>query len=137
MRGDALLRVETGRVVADEFSFNARAYNGGTPGPTIVVRAGTSFTVTLQNALGPGSGINDTAIHIHGLHTDPLTETHTDGTPRMVPPGSTHEYTYSLREDHPAGTAWYHPHVYESAGLQQSDGMAGAVIVEDLSLIHI
>ena len=49
VRNDPLLRVETGRVVADDFSFNARAFNGGSPGPTIIVRPGTQFTVTLQN----------------------------------------------------------------------------------------
>ena len=69
---------------------------------------------------------------MHGLHVDPLTETHADGKPRKVMPGSSHDYVYTLRDDHPAGTHWYHPHVYESAGLQQADGMAGAVIVEDL-----
>ena len=36
VRGDAQLRVDTGRVVADEFSFNARTYNGQSPGPTVV-----------------------------------------------------------------------------------------------------
>ena len=32
----------------------------------------------------------------------------------------------------PPGRHWYHPHAYESAPLQQADGMAGAVIVEDV-----
>ena len=131
LRGDATLSVTTGRVVADDFSFTGRAYNGGAPGPTLVVRAGHDFTVTLDNTLGPGD-VNVTALHLHGLHADPLIETHADGKPRRVEPGSSLDYSYALRADHPAGTNWYHPHVYESAAVQQSDGMAGAVIVEDV-----
>ena len=55
VRNDPLLRVETGRVAADDFSFNARAFNGGSPGPTIIVRSGTQFTVTLQMVSTSGS----------------------------------------------------------------------------------
>ena len=131
VRGDAQLRVDTGRVVADEFSFNARTYNGQSPGPTVVISPDTKFAITLQNALGPGAQ-NETALHIHGLHVDPLTEKHADGSPRTVAPGSSYQYVYDIRPDHPAGTHWYHPHAYESAPLQQADGMAGAVIVEDV-----
>ena len=69
VRGDAVLRIDTGRVKADEFSFNARAYNGGSPGPTIRVQPGMRFTVTLQNTLGPGA-TNESALHMHGLHVE-------------------------------------------------------------------
>ena len=131
IRGDATLEVTTGRVVTDDFSFTGRSYNGGAPGPTLVVRAGEDFTVTLDNTLEPGD-VNVSALHLHGLHADPLIETHADGKPRKVEPGASLDYSYALRADHPAGTHWYHPHVYESAAVQQSDGMAGAVIVEDV-----
>ena len=47
-----------------------------------------------------------------------------------IQPGETRQYEYRIREDHPAGTYWYHPHLHGSSAMQVGSGMAGALIIE-------
>ena len=47
-----------------------------------------------------------------------------------IKPGETRQYEYRIREDHPAGTYWYHPHLHGSSAMQVGSGMAGALIIE-------
>lgn len=137
--GGATLSITVGRISADNLGFNARSYNGSSPGPTILVRPNSNLRVIVVNKLGPHSTAtamahspNSTSIHLHGLHASPYSEFLADGIGhRSVEPGETRTFEYELRDDHPPGTYWYHPHLTSNAVMQVAEGMAGVVIVED------
>jgi len=95
---------------------------------------------------------NSTNLHTHGLHvypdvypqpyTPPGQNPNTSNPPKVygdfvvddpeqgIKPGETRQYEYRLREDHPAGTYWYHPHLHGSSAMQVGSGMAGALVIE-------
>ena len=95
---------------------------------------------------------NSTNLHTHGLHvypdvypqpfTPPGQSPNTSNPPKVygdfvvddpeqgIKPGETRQYEYAIREDHPAGTYWYHPHLHGSSAIQVGSGMAGALIIE-------
>ncbi|MEO8754833.1 MAG: multicopper oxidase domain-containing protein, partial [Casimicrobiaceae bacterium] len=95
---------------------------------------------------------NSTNLHTHGLHvypdiypqpavppytspnttTPPLTygDFVVDDPEQGIKPGEERQYEYRIREDHPAGTYWYHPHLHGSSAMQVGSGMAGALIIE-------
>jgi FtsP/CotA-like multicopper oxidase with cupredoxin domain len=95
---------------------------------------------------------NSTNLHTHGLHvypdiypqpyTPPGQNPDTSNPPKLygdfvvddpeqgIKPGETRQYEYRIREDHPAGTYWYHPHLHGSSAMQVGSGMAGALIIE-------
>ncbi|EDQ88747.1 uncharacterized protein MONBRDRAFT_26023 [Monosiga brevicollis MX1] len=139
---NATLDVGVARLSGGPLEFNVRAYNGGTPGPTLWVQPGDSIHVTLNNHLeapdacqagpsgaGPDSNFyrcpNTTNIHLHGLWVTP------HDVFRGIGPGGRLTQTYSLTTDHAPGTNWYHPHFHGSVSLQLAMGMAGAVVVDD------
>jgi FtsP/CotA-like multicopper oxidase with cupredoxin domain len=122
-----------------------RCYNGTMIGPTIRVKPGTSFQIIIQNALPPKEvnadcdpahpanmdvphGWNCTNLHTHGLHVSP--NGNSDNVYQEIGPGTSFTYQYDLRNDHVAGTFWYHPHKHGSVALQVTSGMAGGLIVE-------
>jgi hypothetical protein len=47
-----------------------------------------------------------------------------------IKPGEERQYEYFIRDDHPAGTYWYHPHLHGSSAMQVGSGMAGMLIIE-------
>ena len=95
---------------------------------------------------------NSTNLHVHGLHvypdiypqpfTPPGQNPDTSNPPKLygdfvvddpeqgIKPGETRQYEYRIREDHPAGTYWYHPHLHGSSAMQVGSGMAGALVIE-------
>jgi len=95
---------------------------------------------------------NSTNLHTHGLHvypdiypqpfTPPGQSPDTSTPPKVygdfvvddpeqgIKPGETRQYEYRIRDDHPAGTYWYHPHLHGSSAMQVGSGMAGALIIE-------
>ncbi len=95
---------------------------------------------------------NSTNLHTHGLHvypdiypqpfTPPGQNPNTtvpgklygdfvvDDPEQGIQPGETRQYEYRIREDHPPGTYWYHPHLHGSSAIQVGSGMAGALIIE-------
>lgn len=96
-------------------------YNGGSPGPTIVIKQGETVSITLKNSLPEA-----TSIHWHGL-TIPNNE---DGVPGvepspMVAPGGS--YTYRFKVTDPPGTHIYHSHVNTTK--QDNLGLVGAFII--------
>ena len=119
-------------------------------GPTIRVQIqdgpnppDVSFSVRLSNQLAgspdPGStqdtlahnvphGLCTTNLHTHGLHVSP--EAGADNIFVQADPGCDVLSSYTLKNDHPSGTFWYHPHKHGSVAYQMSNGMAGAIIVE-------
>jgi len=103
-------------------------YNGVTPGPTLRVKQGERFRITLANALPQLA----TTIHWHGLRVPNAM----DGVPHLtqppVQPGERFAYEFAVPD---AGTYWYHPHLrsYE----QVARGLHGALVVEERVPIEV
>lgn len=97
------------------------AYNGISPGPTIVVAEGDRVKIRFENRI-PGQ---PSTIHWHGLPV-PAEQ---DGNPMdPVASGADRVYEFTL----PAGCAgsyWYHPHPHLYTAEQVARGLAGAFIV--------
>uniref|UniRef100_A0A060T897 ARAD1D05148p n=1 Tax=Blastobotrys adeninivorans TaxID=409370 RepID=A0A060T897_BLAAD len=95
--------------------------NGQFPGPTIQAKIGDTISVTVHNKLN-----ESTSIHWHGIHQNGTN--FMDGavgiTQCGIPPGESFTYRFTVDK---AGTYWWHSH-YE---LQRTDGMFGALIVDD------
>ncbi|MBK7342998.1 MAG: multicopper oxidase domain-containing protein [Saprospiraceae bacterium] len=95
--------------------------NGDLLGPTLLLKAGESVKMNVQNNLGEPS-----TIHWHGLHVHPAN----DGGPHTVIENGT---TWSPQFDvlDKAGTYWYHPHLHMKTAEQVTKGIAGLIIVQD------
>lgn len=98
------------------------AYNGEVPGPRLEVRAGDRIHIRFTNAL-PES----TNLHYHGLHVSPTGLA--DNPFRVVAPGETVDYDFTLPADHPSGLFWYHPHAHGFVASQVFSGLAGPLVV--------
>ncbi|MBI1209301.1 MAG: multicopper oxidase domain-containing protein [Azospirillum sp.] len=97
----------------------------------------------LMDANFPGC-FNTTNLHTHGLHVSPSTTDggiSSDDVHVVIPPvgdtldhsgsPSSRKYCLYLPSFHGPGTHWYHAHVHGSSALQVSNGIAGALIVEE------
>jgi FtsP/CotA-like multicopper oxidase with cupredoxin domain len=69
-----------------------------------------------------------TNIHTHGLQVSP--EGSADNVFVRVDPLGSHQYSYDIPADHPAGMHWYHPHFHGSTSHQGWAGLSGPIIVE-------
>ncbi|MEM6256007.1 MAG: multicopper oxidase family protein [Cyanobacteria bacterium P01_D01_bin.156] len=96
------------------------AYNGQIPGPLLEARAGDTVHLTLTNQLD-----TPTNLHYHGLHLSP----EIDDVFREVAPGESYTYEFSIPSNHPAITAWYHPHYHLDVARQVFGGLAGPFII--------
>lgn len=70
-----------------------------------------------------------TNLHVHGLHVSP--EDNGDNPFVSIAPGDSFDYDFSLPDDHPPGTYWYHPHRHGHVADQLAAGLYGAIVVED------
>ena len=95
-------------------------YNGQIPGPLLDVQAGDTVRLTLDNQLDA-----PTNLHYHGLHISP----DIDNVFREIAPGEQYTYEFQIPSDHPATTAWYHPHYHLNVAEQVFGGLAGPLIV--------
>jgi FtsP/CotA-like multicopper oxidase with cupredoxin domain len=138
---EADLTVQFTNVVVNGQKVNLRTYNGGFPGPTLVVKPGDVLrlrevnTLPAEPATGPHQninhphGFNDLNLHVHGLNVSP--EDSEDNVLVVVRPGETFEHEIHIPSDHPTGTYWYHPHKHGSTSCQVGSGMAGMLLVVD------
>jgi blue copper oxidase len=93
----------------------------GILGPTILLRSGQIFQLTLKNQLSEA-----TNLHWHGLDV-PVAQ---DGLPEhKVESGSNKSYSFTIKNR--AGLYWYHPHLMGSTAKQAYQGLAGLMIVRD------
>lgn len=122
------LSVQLARFTSDYVDFNTRSFDGQVPAPTIKVCPGDRLVVTLTNGLEAGRS-NNTNLHLHGMHLPPSGDA--DNVMPNVEPGGQRRYTYEIRQDHPAGTFWYHPHAQHNENAHLNGMMAGTLIVVD------
>ncbi|WP_034714995.1 multicopper oxidase family protein [Intrasporangium chromatireducens] len=108
----------------------ALTYNGGLPGPTLIIRPGDRLKISLANQLR-----EPTNLHVHGLHVSP--DGNSDNVFVSIDPGSSFDYEYRLPPDHPPGVYWYHPHHHGMVATQVFGGLYGAIIVEDPTPIPV
>ncbi|MGB3209966.1 MAG: multicopper oxidase domain-containing protein [Desulforhopalus sp.] len=96
-------------------------YNGNFLGPTIRVRDGQRFRISVNNTIP-----DVTTLHWHGLHVPAKW----DGGPRQpIPPGTTWKPDFVINQE--AATLWYHPHAMGLTGDQVYHGLAGLFLIED------
>ncbi|MBS4728287.1 multicopper oxidase domain-containing protein [Mycobacterium sp. SM1] len=69
-----------------------------------------------------------TNLHTHGLQVSP--EDPGDNVFLRLDPPFSHQYSYDIPKDQPAGLYWYHPHYHTSTAHQGWNGLAGPIIVE-------
>lgn len=96
-------------------------YNGNFLGPTIRVRNGQRFRITVNNTLQ-----QTTSLHWHGLHVPAKW----DGGPRQPIPAKT-SWNPDFVINQEAATLWYHPHAMGLTGEQVYQGLAGLFLIED------
>ncbi|MEJ7704391.1 MAG: multicopper oxidase family protein [Geodermatophilaceae bacterium] len=108
----------------------ALGYNGGFPGPTLLLQPGDRLRVQLANRLG-----DPTNLHVHGLHVSP--EGNGDNAFVTVDAGESFDYDYQLPDDHPPGVYWYHPHLHGMVAEQVFGGLYGAIIVADVQELPV
>ncbi len=97
-------------------------YNGQLPGPPLELEAGDAVQIRLHNRLDSA-----TNLHFHGLHISP--SGNADNVFLSVPPGASQTYRFTLPDDHPAGTFYYHPHHHGNVSDQVFGGLGGAIVV--------
>ncbi|CCI43333.1 unnamed protein product [Albugo candida] len=122
------LVVDVERFESTYVSFNTRTYNGSIPAPTIKVCPGDRLVFHIYNQLDEGHE-NRTNVHVHGMHVSP--EENHDNVLINIQPGKDRVYDYRIRQDHPPGTFWYHPHSRGIVNSQISGMMAGTLLVVD------
>ena len=100
------------------------AYNSQIPGPLLRLREGTPVTIDVSNA-----SANSDLTHWHGLAIDSLNDGAMEEGSPMIPPGSTHRYTFTPK---PSGTRWYHTHAsaFEDLSVGTYSGQFGFLLVE-------
>jgi hypothetical protein len=99
------------------------------PGPLIRVVPGNVYKMTLRNA-----GSETTNLHTHGLHI--VGDGDGDDVVREVMGGGNClDYTWDIKEDHPAGTNWYHAHFHGISERQVGGGAFGMLIVEENTVV--
>lgn len=136
--------------VTQNVSLRAYGITGGQPvitGPTLIVNAGDTLRIQLNNLLPPNPPIkplnpsylgypNNTNMHTHGLHVYPgiinpslYGDYVVDGLGQGVAPGESRQYQYQIPANHPAGPFWYHPHLHGATAMQVASFMSGALMV--------
>ena len=125
-----------------------RSFNGQYMAPTLVLTAGDTLRIKLNNKLPANvSGKsklsylnhqNSTNLHFHGLHVDPkeirpgvFGDYVVDTAEGGVLPGASRQHEVKVPLDHTNGIYWYHPHLHGSSNVQVSSGMFGAIIIRD------
>jgi len=119
---DVALEARPVRATIAGQSLNLLAYNGQIPGPMLEAKPGDTVRIQFKNSL-----TRETNLHYHGLHVPPTGNA--DNVFIHVPSGETQVYEFTIPEDHPAGTFWYHPHRHGWVADQVFGGLAGLFVI--------
>jgi suppressor of ftsI len=117
------LRASLGKVLLNHRRVTALSYDGSFPGPTLVICAGDTLHVHLQN-----DTTEPTNLHTHGFHVSP--EANHDNVFLKIQPHASFDYEYDIPADMSAGSYWYHPHLHMFVEPQIFAGLAGAIVQE-------
>jgi FtsP/CotA-like multicopper oxidase with cupredoxin domain len=120
---DTTLRASLGKVLLNHRRVTTLNYDGSFPGPTLVICAGDTLHVHLQN-----DTTEPTNLHTHGFHVSP--EANHDNVFLKIEPHQSFDYEYNIPADMPAGSYWYHPHLHMFVEPQIFAGLAGAIVQE-------
>ena len=110
--------------IAPKRTIRTTGYNGAIPGPVLRFPEGRAITVEVVNET-----TEPELVHWHGQFiASDVDGSAEEGTP-VVPPRGRRRYSFAPR---PAGTRWYHSHVYAGHKLNRStySGQFGVLIVE-------
>jgi FtsP/CotA-like multicopper oxidase with cupredoxin domain len=118
---DTTLRASLGEVLLNHRHVTTLNYDGSFPGPTLVICAGDTLHVHLQN-----DTTEPTNLHTHGFHVSP--EANHDNVFLKIEPHHSFDYEYNIPADQPAGSYWYHPHLHMFVEPQIFAGLAGAIV---------
>jgi FtsP/CotA-like multicopper oxidase with cupredoxin domain len=112
-KADFTLRIAPVEVeIAPRHKIKTTAYNGGFPGPVLRMTEGKPVTIDVYN----DSNIPE-LVHWHGLWIPPEVDgSAEEGTP-MLAPHAHQRYQFVPR---PAGTRWYHSHIYAGRNLDRA-----------------
>lgn len=97
-------------------------YNGQFPPPRLEASPGDRVRIDFHNRLD-----EPTNLHFHGLHIPPTGNA--DNTFLEVAPGGSQLYEFTIPEDHPAGTFFYHPHYHGWVAHQVLAGLGGLFVI--------
>ncbi|MFO8041292.1 MAG: multicopper oxidase family protein [Sodalinema sp.] len=97
-------------------------YNGQFPPPRLEASPGDRVRIEFHNRLD-----EPTNLHFHGLHIPPTGNA--DNTFLEVAPGGSQRYEFTIPEDHPAGTFFYHPHYHGWVAHQVLAGLGGLFVI--------
>ncbi|PSB08426.1 copper oxidase [filamentous cyanobacterium CCP2] len=98
------------------------SFNGRFPAPRLEAKPGDTIRIHFTNKLS-----QPTNLHYHGLHITPTGNA--DNVFLNIPPNERLTYEFTIPQDHPAGTFWYHPHHHGNVAEQVFGGLAGLFIV--------
>jgi FtsP/CotA-like multicopper oxidase with cupredoxin domain len=98
------------------------SFNGQFPAPRLEAKPGDTVRIHFTNKLS-----QPTNLHYHGLHITP--SGNADNVFLSIPPNERLIYEFTIPQDHPAGTFWYHPHHHGNVAEQVFGGLAGLFIV--------
>ncbi|HTP31607.1 MAG TPA: multicopper oxidase domain-containing protein [Candidatus Acidoferrales bacterium] len=110
--------------IAPRRRIKTTGYNDAVPGPVLRMQEGKPVTIDVYN----DSHIPE-LVHWHGLWIPPDVDgSAEEGTP-MLPPRTHQRYRFVPR---PAGTRWYHSHIYAGRDLHRSTytGQFGFLLIE-------
>jgi spore coat protein A len=128
------------------------AYDGHSPGPTILAEAGRGADVTFRNGLvgerEPDGTPVELTTHLHGGHQAPVddgwaTDSPTLGFTALIPPGASRTYHFPNVKDLGRRLAengkplWYHDHVMDLTGFNVYQGLAGAYLIHSAAEDHL
>ncbi len=97
-------------------------YNRQIPAPRLEAKPGNKIRINFTNKLS-----QPTNLHYHGLHISPTGKA--DNVFLQINPQETFIYDFTIPNNHPSGTFWYHPHLHGYVAEQLSGGLAGLFII--------
>ena len=98
------------------------SYNGQLPGPLLEAQPGDTVRIRFINNLP-----QPTNIHYHGLHVPPTGNA--DNIFLSIPSGETFTYEFTIPNNHPGGTFYYHPHRHGWVAEQVFGGLGGVFLI--------
>jgi FtsP/CotA-like multicopper oxidase with cupredoxin domain len=116
------LEASSTRIDLGSKSADLLTYNGQIPAPRLEAKAGDTIRIRFTNNLS-----QPTNLHYHGLHVTPTGNA--DNAFLDIPSGESLTYEFTLPENHPSGTFWYHPHRHGFVAEQVFGGLAGLFVI--------